>query len=271
MPADLIESLATEIERLWRSNQPSAAGIRQLARKILLDAWDAEAFETPAELPPRTSDRAAILAKSLLAARSIAWMSTVFATRERSSAEELVIAALLCDAGCVRPGRADLPADDPEHPAIAAALAAGLEGVSISLPVRIARHHERFDGTGSPAALAGQRLAIEDRLLAAMIRFAELHETDVLDTAMQLHDEARRGLFDPELTANFVWAVGRRLPVTVGFGGQAPQPWPLTDRGRRRLRLDGPHRELAGPHFGSRVDNHAEAGSSATNPVRRFW
>ncbi|HEX6985068.1 MAG TPA: hypothetical protein VF170_06805, partial [Planctomycetaceae bacterium] len=67
-----------------------------------------------------------------------------------------------------------------------------------------------------------------------------------------LHEEARRGAFDADLTANLAWSISGTLPADAGLDRPDPRPWPLTDRGRRRLRLDAPHPALRGPHFGRR-------------------
>ncbi len=335
MSREHLASLADETERQWRSPRPSSAGLRQIARGLLLATSDASsAAETlaaaseplvwrsleasdktataPNQLtnpvptpwgegsgvrgrlaassphlpglatvsrtgasdmgrPPRPSPPAplprergvpseplndpveAILQRSLLAARTTAWFAVHFVTLQ-SQAEDLVLAALLADAGCCRPRRksqrdAVVQANDVEHVHVGAAFAAGFDDVPASLSLHIARHHERSDGTGFPERLKASRLTLGDRAIAAAVRFAELFDGSPLAAAKRLHHEARLGAFDAELTANLLWSLGGEFPADADFGRGAARTWMLTDHGRRRLRIDQAHPASKGPHF----------------------
>jgi hypothetical protein len=251
MDADLLARTADEIDRLWRSARPSSAGLRQLARTLLTRAQEADSpgdILRPCEFAAGTRDE--VLARSLAAAQATAWMTVHFASVQ-PRAEWLVAAALIADAGRLRPKRAIRLADDPSHPNLAASLAAGLVESPSTLPRLVGRHHERSDGTGFPLALTAARLTGDERLVIAAVGFAELFAGDTAEAARRLHEEARCGAFDAELTANLVWSVTGELPADAGFDRPAPRPWGLTDRGRR-LRLDPAHPALEGPHFAVR-------------------
>lgn len=250
MTSNLLISLGAEIERLRRSLRPSAAGLRQIARTILVEAGDAAYPSDVLWLDPadNRSPRTEVLARSLLAARAVAWMGVHF-VEAQPEAEWLVVAALMADAGRLRLERPILAADDPTHPNIAAALAAGLTDGPAGLCRWVRNHHERSDGTGYPAGFTDRGLTLEDGLLGAAIRFAEVFEGDAAQAAGRLHEAARRGAFNADLTANLVWSITGELPAEAGFNRPAPEPWPLTDFGNRRLRLDPAHPALRGPHF----------------------
>lgn len=260
MTPNLLIPLGQEIERLRRSLRPSAAGLRQIARTILVQAGDAAYPSDILWLDPTDAGhpRGEVLARSLLAARAVAWMGVHF-IEVQAEADWLVVAALIADAGRLRLDRRILAADDPSHPSIAAALAAGLTDASASLARWVRNHHERSDGTGYPTGFTDRGLTLEDRLLIAAVRFSEVFEDDAAEAASRLHEGARRGAFDAGLTANLVWSITGELPADAGFNQPIPEPWPLTDFGHRRLRLDPAHPSLRGPHFvsESRVRGHA--------------
>jgi hypothetical protein len=263
MTTNLLIPLGSEIERLRRSIRPSAAGLRQIARTILVEAGDAAYPSDVLWLDPADGGqpRSEVLARSLLAARTVAWMGVHF-VEAQAEAEWLVVAALIADAGRLRLDRTILAADDPTHPNIAAALAGGLIDGSASLPRWVRNHHERSDGTGYPAGFTDRGLALEDRLLIAAVRFSEIFEGDAAKAAGRLHEAARRGAFDADLTANLVWSITGELPADAGFNQPAPEPWPLTDFGNRRLRLDPAHPALRGPHFASTTAGVSPRGVS---------
>jgi hypothetical protein len=255
MSRELIASLAKEIERLWRSPRPSSSALRQIARGLILVTADAdsaaEAFGAESDSLQLDSTNA-VLSQSLLAGRVVAWFSAHFVALH-TQAEDLVLAALLADSGCCRPLnkkriRACRP-DDVDHVHIAAAFVAGFDDVPASLPQRIARHHERSDGTGFPRGMTSANLNAGDRAIAAAVRFAELFAGSPLAAAKRLHHEARLGAFDAELTANLLWSMGGEFPADGGFKETVPRQWILTDHGRRRLRIDPPHAAVNTPHF----------------------
>lgn len=80
------------------------------------------------------------------------------------------------------------------HPESGAALARGSDALEAAVPI-IAAHHERFDGRGYPAGLAGDAIPIGARIVAA----ADVY--DALTTARPYkraftHEEASRSLRD---------------------------------------------------------------------------
>lgn len=91
-------------------------------------------------------------------------------------AEDLRYAALLHDIGLVAV-RSELPADPAaqeiaylsaisSHPEAGVAVLKDLDFLAGALPA-IAHHHERFDGRGYPAGLAGQEIPLAARIIAA--------------------------------------------------------------------------------------------------------
>jgi len=265
MSAELLTLLADELAQLWRSPRPSSAGLRQIARSTLLTTLDADGF---ADTLSHRSESAAgpadditrILSQSLTAARFIAWASAQFVELQ-PRAEELVLAALLTDAACCRPKqkalRTQLKRDDPAHVAIGAAFAAGIIDVPLCVSQRVARHHERSDGTGYPHRLTASALTVDDRMIAAAVRFSELFDGSPLAAAKRLHHEARLGAFDSQLTANLLWSLGGEFPTESAFNERPPQRWLLTDHGRRRLRIDAAHERARPPHF---IGTHTSVG-----------
>lgn len=80
-----------------------------------------------------------------------------------------------------------------------------------------ATHHERFDGTGYPAGLAGEDIPIEARILAAVDAFQAMVTDRVYRPAMPLRralEELQRGSgtqFDPQVVDALIGVVGSRL------------------------------------------------------------
>ncbi|MBI3863308.1 MAG: hypothetical protein HY290_15560 [Planctomycetia bacterium] len=122
-------------------------------------------------------DAAAIFVDGLMTARALA-----LAFRDdRRLADRLpvmILAALLQDVGKASIGVTPAPQHaawhDRQHPAIGAALCGSIRGAPPELPLIIAQHHERFDGTGFPRVLRGSDLLPQSAIVAATTRFAEL-------------------------------------------------------------------------------------------------
>lgn len=267
-----MSSLADELSQLWRSPHPSSAGLRQIARSILIGTLDAGGFvdmlnERSKHVAGLTDGVAATLNRSLTTAHLVAWAAAHFVDLQ-SRAEELVLAALLSDAALCRPKqkafRVQLTPESHEHVAIGAAFAAGIADVPTSLSQRVARHHERSDGTGFPQRLTATALTIDDRTIAAAVRFSELFDGNSLAAAKRLHHEARLGAFDTQLTSNLLWSLGGEFPAECAFNERRPERWILTDHGRRRLRVDAAHDRVRPPHL---VGVRAFAGP-AVPPLR---
>ncbi len=256
MEAELLILLAEELTQLWRSSRPSSAGLRRIARRLLLATLDADSFADLLVKGSQSVDDSpaaiGVLHENLTTAQVVSWAAACFVELQ-PRAEELVVAALLVDAACCRPQqralRTQMRPGDPTHVAIGAAFAAGIVDLPGSVSQRVARHHERSDGTGYPRRLTAAALTIDDRAIAAAVRFSELFDSSPLAAAKRLHHEARLGAFDTQLTSNLLWSLGGEFPAEPAFKEQAPQRWILTDHGRRRLRIDAAHDRLKPPHF----------------------
>ena len=81
---------------------------------------------------------------------------------------DAIIAALLHDVGAVLVPEAAGAAAHDIHPALGADLLGGAEVLGPAVDAAIRQHHERFDGGGTPHALAGEAIEPGARLLAAV-------------------------------------------------------------------------------------------------------
>ncbi len=151
------------------------------------------------------------------------------------SLERLRRGALLHDIGKIGVSAAILDSPAPlteeqraivqQHPALGARILEPLPHCADLLPM-VLQHHERFDGAGYPAGLAGTDIALDARVMAV---------ADVYD-AMTSERPYRRGLpahdaavtiadgagtqFDPEVVAAFMAAFrNRRIPTVPPYQG----------------------------------------------------
>ena len=148
------------------------------------------------------------------------------------TAEEIERASLLHDLGKIgipddilrKPGRltGDERAMMQTHTTIGAELLAGSSSPLLQTAEAIARtHHERWDGTGYPAGLAGEQIPLAGRIAAICDVFDALLTERPYKRAWSLEEtlgyiEAERGRhFDPELAAIFVAVAGQRAGVRV--------------------------------------------------------
>lgn len=275
----LVESLKTIapallecVHELQRNTTCPVGRVQQLARRILLDVDRSsearflrldEGLSLSAILARHAElNQPAIYASSIEAARLVAWMSgelQMVSTRR----ELVIIAALLQDVGLLNQLRLkgasleELIRTKPdvfrEHPAMSAALVAGVREHQVELPTLVAQHHERLDGTGYPRRLVARRVMYESRVLSVVARFLELAgrcglnlpETEAVArirlsplhaAVIQLHREAEQGEFDLTLATNLVKALGFEFQDTKRF-----EPG--------FLRVDGAHGLGSGPHF----------------------
>jgi HD-GYP domain-containing protein (c-di-GMP phosphodiesterase class II) len=171
--------------------------------------------------------------------------------------------ALLHDVGKVsvpleiltKPGRLD----DSEwsimsrHPALGVDL---IEGVEFPWDIRpmIRHHHERWDGSGYPDKLAGERIPLEARILTIADVYDALTTTRSYRAAFT-HDEAMRILsseagktVDPALFGVFAKAMAPPA-VRISEPVRAPAPPPRTMRATQRRR-------------GSAIDETGSSGSA---------
>lgn len=178
----------------------------------------------------------------------------------RPDERRLVLSALLLkDAGWLRlipPGRRlEEPLVEHElrrrairHPGTAAALVAGIADVPRRLPLIIGQHHERLDGSGYPAGVAGHVLCPLSRwvltatrlqeILTSRFRRADIAPDDALQlAAAEVWREVLRGRLDrsaaEQLLDSLQPALTRRISAMV--------------EDSLRTELHGGHR-LSGPH-----------------------
>lgn len=120
-----------------------------------------------------------------------------------------------------------------KHPERGAALLERLPGMSrVANYVRC--HHERFDGKGFPAALAGEAIPLPARLLAVADRYDEAVHGGMFITrldrpgALRFLQEEAGQLFDPRVVRSFTHWLGHRDDVeqagkfTVPLAGLRP-------------------------------------------------
>lgn len=158
-------------------------------------------------------------------ARELAQALVATLTLSKAEAESLVLAASLHDVGLlVAPHelvrrwleQPELVTDDEHallrpHPISGQELVAcGPELEAAALAVR--GHHEHYDGTGYPDALAGEKIPWLARLVAVVAAFADARGSD--DAAVEEIKLASGAQYDPEA----VRALLRVLPAAQGTG-----------------------------------------------------
>jgi HD-GYP domain-containing protein (c-di-GMP phosphodiesterase class II)/GGDEF domain-containing protein len=165
-----------------------------------------------------------------------------------SRREELLIASLLHDVGKIgiserillKPGR--LTDDEfgviKLHPRIGHRIVAGIPALAGIAPA-ILHHHERYDGSGYPSGLSGERIPLEARIVGVADSFSAMI-ADRPYSAGRTPEEACAELercagtqFDPEVVELFVAEV-RAQPLS-----DAPPPDPALDSELAAHREDG--------------------------------
>jgi HD-GYP domain-containing protein (c-di-GMP phosphodiesterase class II) len=138
---------------------------------------------------------------------------------DRGTVEQYRVAGLLHDVGKIGTPEAILTkvgrlTDDEfreimKHPETGHAILKDIPGISFALP-GVLHHHEKFDGTGYPARLAGERIPLIARVLALADTFDAMRSNRAYRGARpheQVIAEIRRCAgtqFDPKLAAVFV-------------------------------------------------------------------
>jgi HD-GYP domain-containing protein (c-di-GMP phosphodiesterase class II) len=174
--------------------------------ETLLNAIDANDAETGAHVR-RVATYALILAR----ARGV----------QESGRREIERVALFHDIGKIHEALFDIIHDDakltPEereaiatHPQRGADVLAPLAAFYPELPAGVLSHHERWDGTGYPAGLAGVAIPYAARIVAIADTFDAItatrryHRGEIVDRATTVIREASGTQFDPVLAAAFL-------------------------------------------------------------------
>jgi putative nucleotidyltransferase with HDIG domain len=147
----------------------------------------------------------------------------------RPTAEAIVAAAHVHDLGKVgsQDGSLKKPAElSPEerreieqHPAIGAEIVSRLEAYTQSVDT-IRHHHERWDGTGYPDGLKGERIPLGSRIIAVADAFDAMTSDRVYRAALSVDEaiaELRKGRgtqFDPQIVDLFETALANRSQST---------------------------------------------------------
>jgi HD-GYP domain-containing protein (c-di-GMP phosphodiesterase class II) len=156
------------------------------------------------------------------------------------TAEAIIAAAHVHDLGKVgsrdgslkKPGELSIEErqEIEQHAAIGADIVSRLEAYTLSVDT-IRHHHERWDGTGYPDGLEGERIPLGARIIAVADAFDAMTSDRVYRPALSIADalaELRKGRgtqFDPQIVDLFETAIVNRSTLAdppVGTGSPAP-------------------------------------------------
>ena len=162
-----------------------------------------------------------------------------------ATAEAIIAAAHVHDLGKVgsRDGSLKKPGElstaerqeIQQHAAIGAEIVSRLEAYKLSVDT-IRHHHERWDGTGYPDGLEGERIPLGARIIAVADAFDAMTSDRVYRAALSINDalaELRKGRgtqFDPQIVDLFETAiVNRSAPADPPAGTGSPPPTEMVD------------------------------------------
>ena len=209
---------------------------------------------------------------------------------ERRTVERV---ALFHDVGKLHAALFDIVHDDskltPEervqiatHPERGAEVLTPLAAFYPELPAGVLAHHERWDGTGYPHRLAGERIPFPARLVAiadtfdAITHSRRYHGAEGPDRGFQVIREGRGTQFDPRLVDVFLSpAVQRKVSRTFARSNdQGPTtPSVILDRphgpGRAERRVDEVESSVPDVRFRWRAPTPV-ASTSAADPSRHM-
>ncbi|MCC7023225.1 MAG: HD-GYP domain-containing protein [Thermomicrobiales bacterium] len=121
-------------------------------------------------------------------------------------------------------------AEIQQHAAIGAEIVDRLEAYRPSVAV-IRHHHERWDGSGYPDGLAGEKIPLGARIIAVADAFDAMTSDRIYRPALSVEvafEELRKGSgsqFDPQIVELF-----QQVYEARGLLGAAPTPLPLPER-----------------------------------------
>jgi HD-GYP domain-containing protein (c-di-GMP phosphodiesterase class II) len=115
-----------------------------------------------------------------------------------------------------------------QHPAVGAEIVSRLEAYRPSIDT-IRHHHERWDGTGYPDGLKGERIPLGARIIAVADAFDAMTSDRVYRAALSTDEalaELRKGRgtqFDPQIVDLFETAIASRsLPADPPVNTESP-------------------------------------------------
>ena len=113
-----------------------------------------------------------------------------------------------------------------QHTVIGYRILSGSEAELLTLAALLAwTHHERFDGSGYPRGIAGDKIPLEGRIAAVADVFDALTTDRIyrpafgVDKAIEMMREQRGAHFDPDVLDCFFAAIDQVEKIRLGYGG----------------------------------------------------
>lgn len=194
--------------------------------------------------------------------------------------------ALFHDIGKIHAALFDIVHDDKKltpkerervatHPERGAEVLAPLEAFYPELPAGVLSHHERWDGTGYPHRVKGDRIPLFARVVAiadtfdAITHSRRYHSGEGLERGFRAIAEGRGTQFDPNLVDLFLSEsvagdVRRTFEHPSESGGGAPPP---TRPARSERRTEELESSVPDVRFRWRAPSAVSAGSGASSEV----
>ncbi|MEO1995574.1 MAG: HD domain-containing phosphohydrolase [Planctomycetaceae bacterium] len=223
--------LAGWFRSLLGASTARSSELRHLVRQLILDVCEIRNprrllewvfADITSSFPGAVSDaERQVYVSGIQTARMMAW-SAGHLPAWRQQLDVLAMGALLQDCGFLvlaeHRSSGLLKRHAHQHPTVGMALASGIEGVSMQIPLIVAQHHERNDGLGFPEQLPHRELLPASRYLAIAVSFREAacalidaskpepsrFTFAIQESARRLHRAAECGAFDFALTTQFL-------------------------------------------------------------------
>jgi putative two-component system response regulator len=116
-----------------------------------------------------------------------------------------------------------------DHTVIGYRILSGSEAELLTLASILAwTHHERYDGTGYPRGIAGEKIPFEGRIAAVADVFDALTTDRIyrpafdVERAIEMMREQRGAHFDPVVLDTFLEAIEKVEEIRVGYAGDRP-------------------------------------------------